>query len=163
MAHVKETSRRWLYARKRPNRLAAILNRATAAAAAARIAPKRLAKLEVRGRRTGRRLSLPVVVAHCGGERYLVAMLGNDASWVRNVRAGGGHAVLQRGRRETVDLEELDAGSRAPILQRYLEVAPGARAHFPIDPHASLEQFEQIADQYPVFRVRDAAAEEGPS
>jgi hypothetical protein len=34
----------------------------------------------VRGRDTGRVLSLPVVVADYQGDRYLVAMLGRDAN-----------------------------------------------------------------------------------
>ena len=155
MGHVKEASRRWMYSGTRPNRVAALLNRGTAAVAAAGIGPKRIVKLEVRGRRTGRRLSFPVVIADYKGERYLVAMLGKEANWVRNVRAAGGKAVLRHGRRESVVLEEVDASMRAPILRRYLEVAPGARAHLPIDQHAPLGQFEQIADQYPVFRVCD--------
>jgi deazaflavin-dependent oxidoreductase (nitroreductase family) len=75
--------------------------------------------LEVRGRRTGRLLSFPVVVADYDGERYLVAMLGENANWVRNVRAAKGQAVLRHGRREAVRLEEVNASARAPILQRY--------------------------------------------
>jgi hypothetical protein len=80
-------------------------------------------------------------------------MLGTHANWVRNVRAAEGKAVLRHGRREHVVLEEIDPSTRAPILRRYLEVAPGARAHFPIDHHAALERFEQVAEQYPVFRI----------
>ena len=154
MAHVKEASRRWMYGGKHPNRVAALLNRGTAAVVAAGIGPKRIVRLEVRGRRTGRRLSFPVVIADYGGQRYLVAMLGKEASWVRNVRAAGGNAVLRHGRREDVLLEEVDPSMRAPILRRYLEVAPGGRAHFPIGPGAPPEQFEQIVEQYPVFRIR---------
>jgi hypothetical protein len=107
-----------------------------------------------------------VVIAEYEGERYLVAMLGNEANWVRNVRAAGGSAVLRHGRREVARLEEVDPAVRAPILRRYVEVAPGARAHIPIDQHAPLEQFEQIAERYPVFCVRDAtgpSGEEGSS
>jgi F420H(2)-dependent quinone reductase len=157
MAHVKDTSRRWMYGGKHPNRVATVLNRGTAAAAAAGIGPKRLAKLEVRGRRTGRRVSFPVVVADYEGKRYLVAMLGNDANWVRNVRADQGRAVLQHGRPESVRLEDVEPAARAPILRRYLQVAPGARAHFPVDRRAPLQAFEEIADDYPVFRVHPAA------
>jgi deazaflavin-dependent oxidoreductase (nitroreductase family) len=142
-----------MYSGKHPNRVAAVLNRGTAAVAAAGIGPKRIAKLEVRGRRTGRSLSFPVVIADYKDQRYVVAMLGREANWVRNVRAAGGKAVLRHGRRENVVLREIDASMRAPILRRYLEVAPGARAHLPLDQRAPLEQFEQIADQYPVFRV----------
>jgi deazaflavin-dependent oxidoreductase (nitroreductase family) len=162
MAHVKDASRRWMYGGKRPNRLAALVNRGTCAVVAAGLGPKRLVMLEVRGRRSGRRLSFPVVIADYEGQRYLVAMLGNEANWVRNVRAAGGHAVLRHGRREGVALEEVDPSVRAPILRRYLEVAPGGRAHFPIDQRAPLEQFEQIAGQYPVFQICvDKAARAG--
>ena len=154
MAQVKDASRRWMYGRKRPTRVAALLNRGTAAVVAAGIGPKRIARLEVRGRRTGRRLAFPVVIAEYDGQRYLVAMLGKEANWARNVRAAGGKAALRHGRREDVVLEEVDPSMRAPILQRYLEVAPGGRAHFPIDEGAPLEQFEQLAEQYPVFRIR---------
>jgi deazaflavin-dependent oxidoreductase (nitroreductase family) len=154
MEHVKKASRRWMYGGKRPNRVAALLNRGTAALVAAGIGPKRLVTLEVQGRRTGRRLSFPVVIAEYDGQRYLVAMLGKEANWVRNVRAAGGKAVLRHGRREDVGLDEVDPSMRSPILRRYLEVAPGGRAHFPIDQGAPLEQFEQISEQYPVFRIR---------
>ncbi len=154
MAQVKQASRRWMYGGKRPKRVAAVLNRGTAALVGAGVGPKRLVTLEVCGRRTGRRLSFPVVIADYEGERYLVSMLVTEANWVRNVRAAGGKAVLRHGRREDVVLEEVDPSMRAPILRRYLEVAPGGRAHFPIDQGAPLEQFEQIAEQYPVFRIR---------
>lgn len=154
IARVKEASRRWMYGGKRPNRVAALLNRGTGALVAAGIGPKRIVRLEVRGRRTGRRLSFPVVIADYEGQRYLVAMLGKEANWVRNIGAAGGKAVLRHGRREDVVLDEVDPSMRAPILRRYVEVASGGRAHFPIDQGAPLEQFEQISEQYPVFRIR---------
>ena len=146
-----------MYSRKRRNRVASLLNRVDATAAAVGVAPRRLARLEVRGRRSGRRLSFPLVVAEYEGQRYLVAMLGNEANWVRNVRAAGGEAVLRHGRGESVRLDEIDPRARAPILQRYLQVAPGARAHFPVDRHAPLREFERIAEQYPVFRIAATA------
>ena len=150
-------TRRRLYAGGRPGTIARFLNRGQVALHAAGIWPSRLAALEVRGRRTGRRIGLPVVIAEHEGERYLVAMLGEGASWVANVRAAQGHAVLRHGRREDVVLEEIEPDARAPILRRYLEVAPGARAHFPIDRRASLREFEAIAARYPVFRIRVSA------
>lgn len=103
-----------------------------------------------------------MVVADYEGERYLVAMLGAGANWVSNVRAAGGHAVLRHGRREVVRLEEVEAGGRALILTRYLELAPGARAHIPVDPNASPAAFERIVSQYPVFRVLPAGADGSP-
>ena len=61
--------------------------------------------------------------------------------------------MLRHGRRETVRLEEVDPAMRAPILRRYLALAPGGRAHVPVDRSAPLEEFERIAAQIPVFRV----------
>jgi hypothetical protein len=43
---------------------------------AAGIGPNGAATLEVRGHKSGRTISFPVVVADYQGERYLVAMLG---------------------------------------------------------------------------------------
>jgi deazaflavin-dependent oxidoreductase (nitroreductase family) len=144
---------RWLYRGKRPNRLARLVNGASARLAAAGIGPSQLAMLEVAGRRTGRKVSFPVVVADWQGGRYLVSMLGEGTNWVRNVRAAGGRAVLRRGHREVIRLDEVDPGERAGILRRYLECAPGARAHIPVGRDAPRQEFERIAAQYPVFRV----------
>jgi hypothetical protein len=143
-----------MYRGGHPNRLARLLNRISAIQYSARIlAPSHGVTLEVRGRRTGRLISFPLVVADYHGERYLVAMLGQDVNWVRNVRAAGGRAVLRHGRRAAVQLEEVDPSVRAPILRRYLALARGARAHIPTDRRAPLEQFEQTAAQIPIFRI----------
>jgi deazaflavin-dependent oxidoreductase (nitroreductase family) len=143
----------WLYRGKRPNRLARLINGASARLAAAGIGPAQLVMLEVAGRRTGKTISFPIVVADYQGERYLVSMLGDDTNWVRNVRAAHGRAVLRRGQREVVRLEEVDPGRRGAILRRYLERSPGARSHIPVGRGASLEEFDRIAAQYPVFHV----------
>ncbi|MEV4840693.1 nitroreductase/quinone reductase family protein [Nonomuraea sp. NPDC049486] len=148
---------RWLYRGGRPNRLARAINRVWATVFAAGIlGTGRMVTLRVQGRRTGRDVSFPLVVADLGGERYLVAMLGQDTNWVRNVRAAGGRAVLRHGRTEAVRLEEVEPGSRAPVLRRYLAVSPGGRTHIPVDQEAPLEEFERIAARYPVFRVTPA-------
>ncbi len=144
---------RWLYRGNRPNQLARVINGASARLAAAGIGPAQLVMLEVAGRRTGKTISFPVVVADYRGGRYLVSMLGDETNWVRNVRAAGGRAVLRRGRREVVRLDEVDEGQRAAILRRYLECSPGARSHIPVSRDAPVEEFERIAAQYPVFRV----------
>lgn len=152
---------RWMYAGDRPNRLARALNRMWAVVWAAGLWPNRMNTLDVRGRRSGRRVSLPVVVADHEGERYLVAMLGERAAWVANVRAAGGCAVLRHGSREDVWLEEVEPADRAPVLRRYLQVAPSARPHFAVDWQAPLGEFERIAARHPVFRIR--AASERPT
>jgi deazaflavin-dependent oxidoreductase (nitroreductase family) len=145
--------RRWMYSGSRPNRIARVLNRISATVHALGVWPARLVTLEVPGRRTGRPISLPLVVADVDAERYLVSMLGEDVDWVRNVRAAGGRAVLRHGRREAVLLEEVAPGARARIIRRYLECAPGARPHMPVDRGAPLDAFDAVAAQIPVFRV----------
>jgi len=147
------TMRQWLYRGGRPNRLASWLNRGWATIHGLGIAPDYLVTLEVTGRHSGRTISLPLVMARVNGERYLVSMLGTEASWVRNVQAAGGKAVLRHGRCENVRLVEVAVEQRAPILKAYLQKAPGARGHVAIDKDALLAEFERVAAQYPVFRV----------
>ena len=148
---------RWLYRGKRPNRIARIMNRASAAVASTGVASNYLVTLEVTGRKSGRSFSLPLVIAIVDGQRYLVSMLGDNVQWVHNVRAAGGKAVLRHGGREEVRLEEVPAGERAPILKAYLQRAPGARPHVPLNKDAPLSEFERIAAAIPVFRVLSAS------
>jgi len=112
-----------------------------------------MVSLETKGRRTGRILRVPLVVAELEGRRYLVSMLGENSDWVRNVRASNGEAVLRHGVAEPVKLEEVAVSERPPILRAFLKRAPGARPHFDLAPDASLEEFAHIAPLVPVFRV----------
>jgi deazaflavin-dependent oxidoreductase (nitroreductase family) len=146
--------KRWMYRSGRPNLLARILNWPSGILHATGIlVPKRWVTLEVRGRRSGKRISFPLVAVDHEGERYLVSMLGEGTNWVRNVRAAGGRAVLRHRRREAVRLEDVEPGARPPILRRYLALAPGARPHLPVGMDDPPEAFEQAAAQVPVFRV----------
>lgn len=144
---------RWLYRGQRPNWIARILNRAWATVFSSGVASDYLVTLEVTGRKSGRIASLPLVMAVVDGQRYLVSMLGDNVQWVHNVRAAGGRAVLRSGGREEIQLEEVPAGQRAPILRAYLQRAPGARPHVPVNKDAALAEFEKIAPAFPVFRV----------
>src|SRR5262245_12583475 len=144
---------RWFYRGGHPNRVARVLNRFSAVVYGAGIWPSRLATLEVTGRRTGRTIKLPVVIAGYEGERYLVSMLGDGAGWVRNVRAARGRAVLRHGRREAVRLDEIDVADRPPVIKRYLALAAGARGHIPVDRTAPVEDFAAVAPRIPVFRI----------
>jgi hypothetical protein len=109
----------------------------------------RLMTLEVRGRRTGRATSSPLLVVLLRGQRYLVALRGEATGWVRDVRAAGGRAVLRHGRREPVRLEELPPAARPPVIRRYLELAPGRR----VDRQAPEAEAPRVAADVPVFRV----------
>jgi len=149
--------KRWMYPHNRPNGVARFLNGLSAAQfGAGFLAPRRAVTLDVPGWRTGRTISCPLVLVEYEGGRYLVSMLGRDVNWVRNVRANQGLAVLRRRGSEPVRLTEVDPADRAPILRRYLDLAPGARPHMPVDRRAPLEHFARIADHYPVFRVTSA-------
>ncbi|HTO72154.1 MAG TPA: nitroreductase family deazaflavin-dependent oxidoreductase [Myxococcota bacterium] len=143
----------WFYRGGKPNAVAWWLNRIGGAVYALGILPNYAVELEVVGRRSGQPIRFPLVMALFEGERYLVSMLGADVAWVRNLHAAGMRAVLRHGRVEPVRLEEVPVELRPPILKAYLQRAPGARPHIPVDKGAPLEAFAGVAVRYPVFRV----------
>lgn len=138
---------KWLYRGGRPNWVATVLNRLSAGVHALGIAPNYMVTLEVQGRRSGRRISLPLAMVVIEGERYLVSMLGAEADWVQNVKAADGNVTLRHGRREEVHLEEVAADRRAPVLKAYLKRAPSARPHMPVDKNAPLSDGLSICSQ----------------
>lgn len=145
--------KRWLYRGNHPNWIAQLLNSFWRAVHSSRIAPDNWVTLEVAGRKSGRIITLPVAVATVGGQRYLVSMLGNEAQWVQNARAAQGKAYIRHGERTAVQLVEIPVDQRPPILKAYLQVAPGARPHIPVDKDAPLADFEGIAASFPVFQI----------
>ena len=146
---------RWMYRGRRPNRIAKTMNRVGAVLASRGITPA-MVTLEVTGQKSGRTISLPLVVAVVDGQRYLVSMLGENVHWVNNVRAAGGRAALQSRKREEIRLEDVPVDQRAPILKAYLQRAPGARPHIPVSKDAPLAEFEKIAATFPVFRIAES-------
>lgn len=145
--------KRWLYRGGRPNLLARVMNRGWAMIHSLGIAPNYLVTLEVTGRRSGRTISFPLAMTRIDGERYLVSMLGEHAAWVRNLYAANGYATLRHGQTEHVRLEIVAVDQRPRVLKAYLQRAPGARPHIPVDKDARLEAFAAVAAQFPVFRV----------
>ena len=145
---------RWLYREGRPNILAKIINRGYATLHTMGIYPNYFVTLEVMGRKSGKMTSFPLAMTLMNGERYLVSMLGADANWVKNIKAAGGKAQMRHGISEQVLLQEVEAGDRAPILKAYLQIAPGARPHIPVSKDAPISEFEAIAPNFPVFRVK---------
>lgn len=134
-----------------------MLNRWWATLFSSGILPNYMVTLEVIGRKSGRTVTLPVAVVVVDGQRYLASMLGENVNWVQNVRASGGKAVIRRRGRENVHLEEVPADQRAPILKAYLQIAPGARPHIPVNKDAPIAEFEKIAAAFPVFRIEKEA------
>ena len=139
--------------------MARILDRGSAMVYGLGVVPDYMVALEVPGRRTGRVLRLPLVMAVVDGERYLVSMLGEHANWVKNVRAVDGRVTLRHGRSEEVRLVEVAPERRSQVLKDYLKLAPNARAHVPVHKDAPLAEFERVSSRFPVFRVvsREAA------
>jgi hypothetical protein len=93
------------------------------------------------------------------GASYFVSLSG-ESSWVRNVRCAGGNAVIISGGRHPVRLEEIPAQDNPPVLLAYVQKRAfshsgeqSARIFFGLGPHPTLEQMEQIADRYVVFRI----------
>jgi hypothetical protein len=148
--------KRWLYRGGRPNRLAKIMNKGWAYIHALGLFPNYLVTLEVTGRQSGKTIGFPLAMTVMNGERYLVSMLGENTNWVRKVKAAGGRARLRHGVSEPVLLVEVEVAKRAPILKAFLQHAPGARPHIPVNKDAPLSEFEAISSRYPVFKLEKA-------
>jgi deazaflavin-dependent oxidoreductase (nitroreductase family) len=152
---VRMAFKRWLYRGGRPNEFAKIINKGWAAIHSLGILPKSFVTLEVMGRKSGKLVSFPLAMVSMNNERYLVAMLGEQTNWVKNIEAAGGNAVIRHGKSEHVRLVEVEVSQRAPVLKAYLQLARGARPHFPISKDASITKFEKIASKFPVFKVKN--------
>jgi deazaflavin-dependent oxidoreductase (nitroreductase family) len=142
-----------MYRGGRPNIVTRIFNRGWAILHSLGIFPDRFVTLEVVGRKSGKMVRFPLAMTVIDGERYLVSMLGEHTNWVQNVQAADGEAKLVHGISEQVHLEEVVREQRAPILRAYLQIAPGARSHIPVNRDAPLAEFEKIVSEYPVFRL----------
>ena len=149
--HLRLFYRDW-----RPTRLGKLVNGCWAWLAGLGLTPQILLTLQVKGRRSGRLRDTVLVVAEHDGQRYLVSMLGDGSEWVRNVRAAGGKAFVKRGQSRPVQLTEVPAGERGPILKAYCQVATSGRQHLPVSHHSPLSEFNAVAERYPVFRIDPA-------
>lgn len=144
---------RLFYRGWRPTRLGRWVNRLQGWWSGLGLPPRRMAALEVRGRASGRRRTIPVVIATVDGKRYLVSMLGPRSDWVKNVEAARGDAVIRQGRRRRAHLVLVPPTQRAAILREYVRIAPSGRQHLPIAVGAPLSEFAAIAERYPVYRI----------
>src|SRR5215469_15911530 len=117
--------------------------------------------LEVRGRKTGKTITLPVHPLDLDGRRYLVCARGNS-NWVRNARAAG-EAVLARAmRRHRYAVRELPAGERPAVLKSYVDRFAGeVQRFFPVPKGSPAEAFKDLAPGCPVFRA-GALGQDGP-
>ena len=116
--------------------------------------PSLISKLSVRGRRTGRWHTVPVAVLEHKGERYLVSYRG-ESDWARNLRAPRHGRLRQRGQIEEIDVVEVPADERAPLLDAY-------RDRYGKMPTvgAVLSALPDPAD-HPIFRITDSSQRDG--
>jgi hypothetical protein len=109
--------------------------------------------LEVRGRKTGKAIFLPVDPLDFNGHRYLVCARGN-ANWVRNARAAGEVVLARAMRRHRYVVRELPADLRPPVLKAYLDrFATEVQRFFPVAKGSAVEAFNDLAVRYPVFEL----------
>jgi hypothetical protein len=85
--------------------------------------------LEVRGRKSGRTITLPVDPLDFAGRRYLVCARGN-ANWVRNARAAGEVVLVRALRRRRYAARELPPDMRSPLLKPISTASPARSSAF---------------------------------
>jgi len=138
---------------RRPNAIERIFGRALAFAVWIGLVRGHFFILEVRGRKSGRTISLPVDPLDLDGRRYLVCARG-DSNWVRNARAAGQVVLARARRRQTYQVRELPIGERAPVLRAYLDrFAAEVQRFFPVSRGSPVDAFNDIAPRYPVFEL----------
>lgn len=109
--------------------------------------------LEVRGRKSGKVIALPVDPLDFAGHRYLVCARGNS-NWVRNARAAGEVVLGRAMRRHRYAARELAPDMRSPVLKAYLDrFAREVQRFFPVPKGSAVEAFDEFAARYPVFEL----------
>jgi hypothetical protein len=110
--------------------------------------------LEVRGRRSGRTISLPVDPLDFGGRLYLVCARGNS-NWVRNARTAGEIVLVRAMLHRRYAVRELAPELRPPFLKAYLDRFAGEVQRFvPVPKGSPVEFFVDLAPRYPVFELQ---------
>lgn len=123
------------------------------------VGPAHMRVLEVVGRKSGRRYTLPVDLLDYGGKPYLVAPRGYT-QWVRNAEAQG-EVTLRRGtKRARYGLRPLGDAEKPAVLKAYLDgFHSEVQRFFPVKAGSSVDAFAPLVAQYPAFELlpRDAA------
>ena len=111
--------------------------------------------LSVRGRRSGKLYSTPVILMVRDESEWLVAPYGATA-WVKNLRVSR-RGSLRKGKRvREISVEELPAADAGPVIRQYVELVPITRKFWNVTPDSSDEAFVAEVATHPVFLIRDA-------
>lgn len=86
---------------------------------AARFGPSMIFRLSVAGRHSGRTQTVPVVILHHNGARYVVSVHG-DSDWARNLRATRIATLANKKTTESIIATEVPVGERGVLLEAYL-------------------------------------------
>ena len=117
--------------------------------------PNTTSLLTTTGRRTGKPHTTPVTLVEDGGRRWLVAPYG-PVSWVQNARAAGKVTLTRRRDTRQYAIREVAPQEAAPILKRYVRIAPATRRYFQATKDSPVEDFVTEADRHPVFELTPA-------
>ena len=136
-----------------PTRIEQLFNAAVGWLVRAGVGPAHMRVLEVRGRTSGRLLTLPVDLLDYEQRLYLVAPRGRT-QWVRNAAASDA-IVLRRGaRRERYALRALSDAEKPPVLKAYLDrFRSEVGRFFPLPADSPVEAFAPLAARYPAFAL----------
>ena len=118
------------------------------------IAPKYQFILGVRGRKSGRIYSTPVYIVEDNSRRLLVSPYG-EVAWVINARVAGEITLTKGTETKKYKINELALKESAPILKKYLALAPITQPYFDAKPDASVESFLAEASRHPVFELHN--------
>jgi deazaflavin-dependent oxidoreductase (nitroreductase family) len=109
--------------------------------------------LTVKGRRSGKPHTTPVILVEHADQRWLVSPYG-IVGWVRNARAAGQVTLTRKRRSETVAIAELGPNESAPpILKEYVTNVSVVRPFFQATRESPVEAFAAEASTHPVFRL----------
>jgi hypothetical protein len=114
------------------------------------IAPKYQYLLSVKGRKSGRIYLTPVFLVEEEDKRWLVSPYG-EVAWVLNARVARQITLTQNAKSQIFIITELSGAESAPILKKYLTLAPIAQPYFDAKPDAPVESFLLEASRHPVF------------
>ncbi len=109
-----------------------------------RLAPS----IRVRGRKSGKLYTMPVLPLDHEGKHYLVAPRG-DTHWARNLRAAGSGELRWKGRNEPFSATEIPASERRPLVDAYVRQYGSKYGGFVAKEFAALPNPED----HPVFLI----------
>ena len=116
--------------------------------------PPEFCLLTVRGRRSGKEITNPVLVISANGQKRLVAPYG-AVNWVLNVRTNPRARLSSGQMSQDVLLSEIEPNDAIPTLRAYLTKASIVRPYFDVTPSSSDPEYLAESPRHPVFAISD--------